>query len=55
MVRYHKYHHEHAKKINAQGSLEEEMNKILKHQIFVIMSGLVMLSLYFFNILKPAA
>ena len=36
------------KRSNAQGSFEEEMNKILKHQIFVIMSGLVILSLYFF-------
>ena len=49
MVRYYKYHHEHAKKINAQGSFEEEMNKILKHQIFVIMSGLVMLIFIFFS------
>ena len=48
MVRYYKYHHEHAKKINAQGSLEEEMSKILKHQIFVIVSALVILTLYFF-------
>jgi len=53
MVRYYKYHHEHAKKINAQGSLEEEMSKILKHQIFVIVSALVILTLYFF--LLPSA
>tara|TARA_B100001173_G_C15951101_1_gene531412 strand:- start:245 stop:1210 length:966 start_codon:yes stop_codon:yes gene_type:complete len=48
MVGYYKYHHEHAKKINAQGSFEEEMSKILKHQIFVIVSALAILSLYFF-------